>query len=345
MKLYGKEWTRRAIESRVGRIEQIGGIRRLQLTDGKESGVEEIQIRTGAGLSYSILPSRGLDIGLTEFGGVPLCWLSPNGEVHPSFFERQGTGWLRTAVGGLLMTCGLSQVGSPTMDAGEDLGLHGQAHHTPARQVCAEGYWEGDEYLTEIHGRVAETSIFGPTLSLTRRIRSQLGRNQIAIRDIVENTGFEPAPHMMLYHFNFGFPLLDTQTELHLLEEDVSRRGADRFRRDLGGWQAPQPGCRERVIYHEDLWPADDGIVTFTLRNPCFPLRNTPVTASLAWQSDNLPILVQWVMPGERTHVLGIEPANCHVEGRAAERGRGTLMMLEPGQTVEYNLEFSVREE
>ena len=73
MRLYEKDWTRRALEARVGRIEQIGGLRRVQSTEGPESGVEQIQVRTGAGLSYSILPSRGMDIGVAEFGGVPLC--------------------------------------------------------------------------------------------------------------------------------------------------------------------------------------------------------------------------------------------------------------------------------
>jgi hypothetical protein len=71
MELYGQEWTRRALEAHLGFIEQIGGLRRVQRTDGKASGVEEIQVRTGAGLSYSVLLSRGLDIGLAEFAGVP----------------------------------------------------------------------------------------------------------------------------------------------------------------------------------------------------------------------------------------------------------------------------------
>jgi hypothetical protein len=342
MKLYGKEWTRRAIETRVGRIEQIGGVRRLQLTEGKESGVEEIQVRTGAGLSYSILPSRGLDIGLTEFGGVPLCWLSQNGEIHPSFFESRGYGWLRTAVGGLLMTCGLSQVGSPGIDGGEELGLHGGAHHTPAQHVCAEGYWEGDEYFIIVHGAVEETSISGSNLRLTRQIRSQLGKNQIIIRDIVENAGFEPAPQMMLYHFNFGFPLLDTQTEICFPVGRITPREADLSLEGLEHWQSPQAGYRERVYYHENLSTGKDGMAAVTIRNPHFPGVEKPVIVKLAWEVRNLPVLVQWKMPGEGTHVLGVEPANCHVEGRTAERNRGTLVMLAPGETVEYNLEFSV---
>ena len=345
VKLYGKEWTRRDLEARVGRIEQIGGLRRVQSSEGPEFGVEQIQVRTGAGLSYSILPSRGLDIGLAEFGGIPLCWLSPNGEVHPAFYDDRGLAWLRTAAGGLLMTCGLTQVGSPAIDDGEELGLHGRAHHTPARHVCAEGYWEGDEYFTVVRGKVEETSIFGWNLRLTRKITSFLGRNEIIIHDVVQNAGFEPAPHMMLYHFNFGFPLLDTETEIHFPSGHVIPRESELSLEDLENWGPPQAGYRERVYYHENLSTTVDGTAAVTLRNPHFPLADKPLTVQLSWKTGSLPILVQWKMAGEGTHVLGIEPANCHVKGRAAERERGSLVMLKPGQSVEYNLGLSVSEE
>jgi hypothetical protein len=345
MNLYGREWSRRELEARLGRIEQIGGLRRVQSTEGKESGVEEIQIRTGAGLSYSVFPSRGLDIGLAEFEGVPLIWLSPNGEVHPAFFDGRGSGWLRTAAGGLLMTCGLTQVGSPGTDGSEELGLHGRAHHTQARHVCAEGFWEGDEYNTVVHGKVEETSIFGWNLRLTRHISSRLGKNQILIRDVVENAGFEPAPHMLLYHFNFGFPLLDTQTQICFPPATVIPREPDLPTEGLGDWQLPEADYKERVYYYENLSAGADGMAAVTVRNPHFPSTDRPLMVRLAWKTRNLPVLVQWKMPGEGTHVLGIEPANCHVEGRAAERARGTLVMLAPGQAMEYNLEISLSEE
>jgi len=345
MKLYGREWTRREVESRVGRIEQIGGLRRVQWTEGPESGVEQIQVRTGAGLSYSILPSRGLDIGLAEFGGVPLCWLSPNGEVHPAFYNDRGLAWLRTAAGGLLMTCGLTQVGSPGVEGGEEIGLHGRAHHTPARHVGAEGYWDDDEYFIVVRGKVEETSIFGWNLRLTRKITSSLGKNEIAIRDVVENAGFAPAPHMMLYHFNFGFPLLDGETEIHFSSGRVTPREPELPVEGLESWQSPQPGYRERVYYHENLSTMTDGMAAVTLRNPHFPAAGKPLTVRLAWKVDTLPVLVQWKMPGEGTHVLGVEPANCHVEGRAAERERGTVVMLPPGQTIEHTLLLTILED
>jgi Domain of unknown function (DUF4432) len=345
MNLYGRQWSRRELEARLGRIEQIGGLRRVQSTEGRETGVEEIQVRTGAGLNYNVLPSRGLDIGLAEFKGAPLSWLSQNGEVNPSFFDDRGSGWLRTAAGGLLMTCGLTQVGTPGTDGSEELGLHGRAHHTPARHVCAEGFWEGDEYTTVIHGKVEETSIFGWNLRLTRSIRSRLGINQIHIRDVVENTGFEPAPHMLLYHFNFGFPLLDMKTHISFPPATVVPREPNLPIEGLGDWLSPQAGFQEHVYYHENLTTEADGLAAVSIRNPHFPPTDRPLLVRLAWETRTLPVLVQWKMPGEGTHVLGIEPANCHVEGRTAERARGTLVMLAPGQAMEYNLELSLSEE
>jgi hypothetical protein len=345
MNLYGRDWSRRELEARLGRLEQVGGLRRFTAGEGPEGGVEFIQVRTGAGLAYNVLPSRGMDIGLAEYCGAPLSWLSSNGEVHPAFYDGRGLGWLRTAAGGLLMTCGLTQVGSPGTDGVDELGLHGRIHHTPARQVSAESRWEGDEYLITVRGQVEETSMFGAHLRLHRTISSRLGQNKIWIHDRVENPGFEPAPHMLLYHFNFGFPLLDAQTKIHLPAGSVSPREKDITLEDLEVWQPPQAGYRERVYYHENLSTGADGIAIVTLRNPHFPLAEKPLTVCLAWEAHNLPVLVQWKMPAEGTHVLGIEPANCHVEGRLAERERGTLVILAPGQMMEYHLELTVSEE
>ncbi|MBK9055634.1 MAG: hypothetical protein IPL78_33440 [Chloroflexi bacterium] len=85
MKLYGQTYSRREIEARVGRLEQVGGLRRFTLSEGPEAGVEHIQVRTGAGLSYLVSPSRGLDTSLAEFGSVPLSQQSANGDGHPAY--------------------------------------------------------------------------------------------------------------------------------------------------------------------------------------------------------------------------------------------------------------------
>ncbi|MDR6552236.1 aldose 1-epimerase family protein [Paenibacillus qinlingensis] len=346
MRLYGEKWTRRELEARVGRIEQVGGIRRFQLSEGTEAGTEQIQVRTGAGLCYYVSASRGLDISLAEYAGVPLSWQSPNGDVHPAYFDARGVEWLRTAAGGLLMTCGLTQVGSPCEDEGEACGQHGRIHHLPARQVSAEGNWHGDDYEMRIRGVVEESSIFGHQLCLTREICSRLGDNRIVIRDRVENRGFKPSPHMMLYHFNFGFPLMDEHTTISFPNGQVRARESELPLEGYDTFQEPGVNYRERVYYHTpDMAGRQDGKASVVIRNPNFPLNagNPGIEVALTWSADTLPRLVQWKMPGAGTYVLGIEPANCWVEGRAAERERGSLVTLEPGESVRYELALEIR--
>jgi hypothetical protein len=42
------------------------------------------------------------------------------------------------------------------------------------------------------------------------------------------------------------------------------------------------------------------------------------------------------------TVCFGLEPANCRTLGRRAERDRGTLQMLSPGERREFRLELGV---
>ncbi len=345
MRLYGRTYTRRELEAHVGRLEQVGGVRRLEGQEGVEKGVETVHVRTGAGLEYFVNPSRGLDISLCQFRGVPLSWQAPQGDVAPAYYSDRGIDWLRTACGGLLMTCGLSQVGSPCEDGGEALGLHGRIHHVPARQVSAQGCWEGDEYVMHVSGTLEEARLFGENLRLHRRIQSRLGGGTIVITDRIENVGFEAVPLMLLYHFNFGFPLLAPGCELGFPAGGIEPRSAEVPLAGADRWEAPQAGYRERVYYRSGIQAGSDGFACASIRNPAFPgVVRGGLKVSLRWKPEQLPELVQWKMCGEGAHVLGIEPGNCRVGGRAAERLAGRLKHIEPGEQKVFELELLVEE-
>jgi len=345
MQLYGKTWTRREVEKHLGRIEQIGGLQHSYLSGGKSEGVEQVQVRTGAGLSFEINVSRGMDIGLTEYCGAPLTWISPNGIMHPAYWQGGPADWLKTAVGGLLMTCGLTQVGSPCIDGQESLSLHGAAHHLPAELIHCEGEWQDDEYLMTVAGRIRQSRIFGENITLTRTICCKIGENRIEIHDVVENCGLSETPFMLLYHFNFGFPLMTDQTEIHFPSGKVIARNDEIPVTDFAQWPEPQKNFQERVYYHEDL-VIENGTAAVVIHQPQFPVGDTTraLTVRLTWQTESLPRLVQWKMSGEGTYVLGIEPANCYVEGRIAERKRGTLQTLQPGEVLHFELALAINE-
>jgi hypothetical protein len=63
---------------------------------------------------------------------------------------------------------------------------------------------------------------------------------------------------------------------------------------------------------------------------------------ALSYDSKTLPRFVQWKMTGTNHFVLGLEPANCWTLGRKAERDRGTLQTLSPGERREFRLELRV---
>lgn len=239
----------------VGDMSQLCGIDRYELAEGCEKGVAVARVRTGSGFAFEVLLDRGMGIGLAELGGQALSWLSPAGRVAPQFYEPEGLGWLRGFPGGLMVTCGLTQVGSPAVDVnGERLGLHGRISYVPAENVSVHGRWEGDDYVMEVSGQMREVSALGENLLLTRTIRAKWGESKLCLHDVVENRGHDPVPHMILYHFNFGFPLLGPGGSWRSTRKQPRR--ATPMRRP--GWQSGTGWSRHRP---------DIGSRLFTIRS------------------------------------------------------------------------------
>lgn len=293
-------------------------------------------------MSFSVLLDRGMDIGAAKYAGASLAWESTIGPAHPAYFDKVGLGWLRTFHGGLLATCGTTYAGAPCVDEGEALGLHGRISHVPASNVWADGAWRGDEYEMWVRGRMRETIVFGENITLSRRIWARLGESRLFIRDVAANEGFQTTPHMMLYHCNFGFPLLAEGTELIAPDKQVTPRGEE-SQPGLDAharYEAPIDGFQEQCFYH-DLVAGEDGFVTLLLVNRGYN-NGQGLGVYLRYRQAELPRLIQWKMVCAGTYVTGLEPANCLVEGRDKDRERGILQFLEPGEEREYRLEIGV---
>ena len=74
------------ISQYIGNQAQVGGTRHYVLTDGWARNLRCIDVNSGSGLQYTILPDRGMDISLASFNGINLVYLTCNGETHPSFY-------------------------------------------------------------------------------------------------------------------------------------------------------------------------------------------------------------------------------------------------------------------
>lgn len=344
--LYGRTYTKDELVRRTGDIGQIARVRPCVLADGPEDGVKALHVTTGSGLEFTVLASRGLDISSASFNGRPLAWRSSTADTHPGYFDHEGEGgrgWLRSFYGGLVVTCGLSYAGANGTENGRLYGLHGRVGNLPASCVSWRGWWEGDEYRLAIEGRVRETTVFGENLELHRTIATSLGSKSVEIRDEVHNLSFRPAEHMMLYHVNLGFPVVSEDSRLLTPALSISPRDAEaQAEADRAlMMDPPRHGYREKVYFHE--LPEDADEVCAALLNPTVSSgAGKGLGLACLFSARQLPRLTEWKMMDEGTYVLGIEPANCSVLGRAAERQAGTLDVIPPLGKRDYRLELRV---
>ena len=81
-----------------------------------------------------------------------------------------------------------------------------------------------------------------------------------------------------------------------------------------------------------------DGRVTAKVNNPGFG-GGRGLSLTIRYRKDELPYLWQWRNFKERAYVMGVEPGNAHMHGRAYNREHGTLPILATGERREYTLE------
>ena len=82
-KLFGREWTRRELARRVGRMSQLCGVRLGQLDDGSERGVRVADVWSGSGFAFTVVLDRGMDVAGASWQGQSLAWHSSTGVVAP----------------------------------------------------------------------------------------------------------------------------------------------------------------------------------------------------------------------------------------------------------------------
>jgi len=343
--LFSNDYTRGELLRRVGNLDQVGGIRRVVLDDGNSKGVTALEFSTGSGFAFTVLADRGMDISAASYCGRSLCWRSSAGDVAPAFYNPAGLEWLRVFFGGLIATCGLTYAGAPTTDKGEALGLHGRYASLPAREVAHGGFWDRNQYVLYARGTMRETHLFGPNIVLRRAITAILGQSRLIVEDEVENEGWSRQPFMLVYHCNFGFPLLDAQTRLYApAKKTLARFTLHPVAQNVWSrFDKPTPGIGEQVFYHE-LKADRRGNVTLVIANEEFG-GGQGFGAYLRYRQRELPRFIQWKMLGEGAYVLGLEPANCWVDGRDVERKNKTLQFLRPGEKRTMCLEIGVLED
>lgn len=347
--LYGSRYGKADLLAHVGDISQVARVKPYRLVEGMEDGVLALDVTTGSGLDYTVLPSRGMDISAASYNGRSLAWRSATSDTHPAYFDHEGEGgrgWLRGFYGGLVVTCGLTWAGANAVENGLQYGLHGRISNLPATNVSWDGAWEGDEYVLTVRGKMRQATVFGENLQLTRTITSRLGEKRLFVHDVVENMGVKRTEHMMLYHINIGFPVVNdnarllSPTVVATPRDEIARNGGERYAR----FQPPQAGFDEQAYFHQ-FASTEDGKITTAIVDDGTPSADggaPGIGVYCTFSTAELPRFIEWKMMDAGTYVVGMEPANCMVMGRPHDRADGTLQFLEPGEIREYHVEIGV---
>lgn len=341
----GRTWTSTELREYLSDIAPVAGASPSTLSDGRADGVRSIAVRTGSGLDFTVLPGRAMDIPQCWFKGIPLHYASATGITAPGYYEEPGLRWLRTFFGGLLTTCGITYSGAPSVDRGEELGLHGRIGNAGAEDVSVNQDWKDDEYVISLRGSMREASVMAENIVLTRSIRTELGSRGFELEDVIENRGFEPQPLMMLYHFNFGFPMLSPDAKVVAPIKATAPRdkqaAADNGVAECRGFLAPSAGYKEKVFFHQLAADANgQTFVSLVNRN----VNGTPLAIVLRYRKEQLPELTEWKMMGQGCYVVGLEPGTVNPIGRAAAREKGKLPMLAGQERYTVAVRFEVLE-
>jgi len=330
---------------KISNSAQLGGIETSTLNNGTGRGTRIAWINTGTGLRYKVIIDRAMDIADAFYNECSIAWLGHTGITYPQPFSDKGIDWLRTFGGGLCTTCGLSHVGGPESDEYGDRGIHGLISNIPAE---LESIIQPDPLAgrmdMSITGTMRETKIFGPGFELKRTISGRLGEAIIHIHDEIINRSNTPAPHMILYHFNFGWPLVDEGTRL-IWE---------------GQWQLRNPERNGNIFHDEHDFrtcpaPIENHLgtgeavacidITANSRGECIcGLFNANLgwAVAIRFNKSELPWLTNWQHWGKNEYVTGLEPGTHRPIGQAAARKNNELLFILPGEKKTYDLRLEV---
>lgn len=333
------------IKGKISNVAQLGGIETSVADNGPARGTRIAWINTGTGLRYKVIIDRAMDIADAFQSQHSLAWLSHGGVMAPQPFANKGIDWLRTFFGGLLTTCGLSHVGGPESDQYGDRGIHGNISNVPAEleSIIQPDPFNGKMDMS-ITGVMKESKIFGPSLELRRTISGKLGESYLHIHDEVTNKANTDAPHMLLYHFNFGFPLTDQGSTIYWKGKMTlpDREGDDRIFNDNNDFhKCPSPldihkGTGEAVAFI-DAEAGEDGECVTGIHN-----HELNLAVQLTFNKKQLPWLINWQHWGEGEYVTGIEPGTHPPVGQATARKKNELIFIKPGEKKIYDVRIDV---
>jgi hypothetical protein len=323
---------------------QVGGIETSVLDNGLGKGVRIAWFNTGSPLRYKVVIDRALDIVEAFYNQHSLAWLSHAGTTEPKPDVSHSLEWFYSFGAGLVTTCGLTHIGGPEIDEYGERGIHGRISNIPAEiESIVQPDPVNGKLEMSITALIKQTRLFGPNLELRRTISSTIGRPTIKIHDVVTNRGNQSAPHMILYHCNFGWPLVDEGTQI-LWKGKWTTAGRDMDNAIFNKSRDFHKCCPPLEAHSGtgEAWAAIDitadkkGLCTAGLYN-----QNLGLAAVLSFKKKQLPWLTNWQHWGRGEYVTALEPGTNPPIGQSKARKQKKLIHIAPADSRAYDLEIT----
>ncbi len=311
------------------------------LHGGSQEGVQVITVDNGA-MAFTVIPTRGMSVGKVTSANVKLAWSSPVKQtVHPKHVDLQdhgGLGWL-SGFNEWMTRCGVAFAGHPGQDNGRLLTLHGRIGNIPASEVEVAIDAQAPHRI-RIRGLVEEKMFKFADFELWTEISTVPGSKTFRIEDRLVNKSSYAREYQMIYHANFGRPLLEKGAKFVAPVKEVFPFDAGAAK-DLKTWDtylAPTSGYGEQV-YCVKPYANDKGRTTVMMHNA---KGNRGV--AIRYQTKTLPGFTLWKNTDteEEGYVTGLEPGTGFPYNRSVERAAGRVKKLNAGKERRFVLSYQI---
>lgn len=311
------------------------------LKGGKQDGSEVITITSGD-FSIKLSPTRGMGILAVEGDGVRMGWDSPVDEVvNPTYINlesRGGIGWL-DGFNEMMVRCGFEWTGHAVEADGMMYTLHGRAGNTPVSKLIVD-IDEKAPYTITVKGLIKENTFKKSHLETWATLSYVPGERSFTVNDVVTNKGDYTRDYQIIYHSNYGTPILGDGAQFIAPVKEISPFN-DYAIQGLKDWQTylgPTKGFDE-MVFNVYPYANDKGQTKVMLAS-----QDGTKGAGIEFNITQLPVLSLWKNTDtlQQGYVTGLEPGTSFAYPVTIEREQKRVRQLEPGQSANFTLVYSL---
>lgn len=308
------------------------------LHGGRQEGSTTITIKAGQ-FMVTVVPTRGMDIYKVVNSGVSYGWASPVDEiVNPIYMnlnERGGLGWL-DGFNEMMVRCGYEWTGHPVTDEPIRYTLHGRAANTPASKVIVAIEREAPHRIT-VAGLIKEKAFKLADYETWTTLSVVPGESRVSVADTLTNLSDYARAYEIIYHTNFGRPILEKDARFVSAMKRVApfaagSEASPSWDRYLG----PTRDYDEFLFIGEPLSGAD-GKTSVALVNA-----SADLGVMMSYPVAELPVFTLWknTDTDRQGYVTGLEPGSNFPYRRPLEEKAGRVRTLAPGASTSFHIDI-----